>query len=147
MELDEVQLINVLQVMLHHQQALPVPPQVTNYSLALRANKPDAAWVVNAVAANEIRLPIGLVGQGISLQNGRLQQIDPVTGVTQELRDPINPRHAQMVTRQQATARTRVDEIFRTLTKDEQPVTAGQAAHAVLQDICTFTLYVHYYLA
>jgi len=147
MDLDEVQLINVLQRNLSIQNGIPIPPQVNHNMLAARANKPDYTWVVNEVASSQIRLPLTLTAQGILLQRGTLQQIDPVTGVAQEVRDPVQLDGAQMAARSMATAQTRVSEIFRTLTRDEQPTMAGQPAHAVRRDIRTFTLYVHYYLA
>ena len=152
--MEEVQLINILNYNLANQFPPPgggpvvVPPFVSLASLVLRANKPDHDWVVGEVAQSQMRLPgAGLNTAGISLQRGTFQGVNPVTGVAAAPRDPVTVNAANAAARVTATATTRVGEIFTTLTRDEQPVAVGTPATAVTNDMRTFTLYVHYYLA
>lgn len=124
------------------------PPPVTANSLA--ASKPDRNWLIGQVAGN-LRVPAGLTGYNLRLQTGELQQIDPVTlrpnVAAQRPTIPIRMTAAAATARANTTARERVDEMFKSLTRAEQPTAIGTPPYANLNDIRTFTMYVHYYLA
>lgn len=148
--MDEVTLINVLRdnLALQFPGNGPAPPHVTAQSLA--ATKPDRAWLIARVA-QDLRGGAGLTGHNLRLQTGALQQVDPVTNrhnpAAQRPTNPIAMNAAATATRANVTARERVDETFKTLTRDERPTVVGAPPYVVPIDIRTFTMYVPFYLA